>query len=58
MRNKKKDFPNLNNYKFEGEPQAKPEYASKRADGTINTQPQERMKASSERTTETLDYLE
>ena len=57
MRNKKNNFPSQNNNKLEGEPQAKPEYASKRADGTINTQPQERMKASSERTTETLDYL-
>jgi small acid-soluble spore protein K (minor) len=58
MRNKETNFPNQHNNKLEGEPQAKPEYASKRADGTINTQPQERMKASSERTTETLDYLE
>ena len=57
MRNKETNFPNQNNNKLEGEPQAKAEYASKRADGTTNTQPQERMKASSERTTETLDYL-
>lgn len=46
MRNKKKGFPNQNNQKFEGEPRAKAEYASTRADGTINTHPQERMRAS------------
>lgn len=49
MRNKAKGFPNQNNNKFEGEPRAKAEYASKRADGTINTHPAERMRASSER---------
>ncbi|MFZ3590964.1 small, acid-soluble spore protein K [Bacillus sp. DJP31] len=46
MRNKAKGFPNQNNQKFEGEPRAKAEYASKRPDGTINTNPQERMRAS------------
>ncbi|MFD1739689.1 small, acid-soluble spore protein K [Bacillus salitolerans] len=46
MRNKERGFPNQNNQKFEGEPRAKAEYASKRANGTINTHPQERMRAS------------
>ncbi|MCM3773433.1 small, acid-soluble spore protein K [Priestia aryabhattai] len=49
MRNKAKDFPNQHGNKFEGEPRAKAEYASKRANGTINTHPQERMHASNER---------
>lgn len=49
MRNKATNFPNQNNNKFEGEPRAKAEYASKRADGTINTHPQERMRASNNR---------
>ncbi|AKO91140.1 MULTISPECIES: small, acid-soluble spore protein K [Priestia] len=49
MRNKAKGFPNQNNNKFEGEPRAKAEYASKRADGTTNTHPAERMRASNER---------
>ncbi|MCM3644247.1 small, acid-soluble spore protein K [Priestia aryabhattai] len=49
MRNKSKDFPNQHHTKFEGEPRAKAEYASKRANGTINTHPQERMHASNER---------
>jgi len=46
-----KNVDNLNENKFEGEPRAKPEFASKRADGTINTHPQERMRASSHRET-------
>ncbi|WP_096155491.1 MULTISPECIES: small, acid-soluble spore protein K [Bacillus] len=49
MRNKAKDFPILHSNKLEGEPRAKAEYASKRANGTINTHPQERMRASGER---------
>ncbi|RHW33347.1 small, acid-soluble spore protein K [Neobacillus notoginsengisoli] len=49
MRNKAKGFPYEHTDKIEGEPRAKAEYASKRADGTINTHPQERMKASSQR---------
>lgn len=49
MRNKERGFPNQTNNKFEGEPRAKAEYASKRADGTINTHPQERMRASNNR---------
>ena len=49
VRNKERGFPNQNNNKFEGEPRAKAEYASRRADGTINTQPQERMRASGQR---------
>ncbi|ABO65843.1 small acid-soluble spore protein-like protein [Geobacillus thermodenitrificans NG80-2] len=49
VRNKEHNFPNQNNNKFEGEPRAKSEYASKRADGTTNTHPQERMRASGER---------
>lgn len=49
MRNKAKDFPILHGDKIEGEPRAKAEYASKRADGSTNTHPQERMRASGER---------
>jgi len=49
MRNKDSGFPNQETNKLEGEPRAKAEYASKRADGTINTHPQERMKASGKR---------
>ncbi|GAA3890459.1 small, acid-soluble spore protein K [Anoxybacillus suryakundensis] len=49
MSNKERGFPNQNNEKLEGEPRAKAEYASKRANGTINTHPQERMHASSQR---------
>jgi small acid-soluble spore protein K (minor) len=49
LRNKEAGFPNMSNNKFEGEPRAKAEYASKRADGTINTHPQERMRASGSR---------
>lgn len=54
MRNKAKNFPNQNGNKFEGEPRAKAEYASKRADGSINTHPQERMRASNQRVSDTL----
>ena len=46
VRNKTVDFPEE---KPNGEPQAKPAYASKRANGTINTRPQERMRKSSQR---------
>lgn len=50
MRNKAKDFPYGTENKFEaGTTRAKDEYASKRADGTTNTHPQERMRASGER---------
>ncbi|WP_042356742.1 small, acid-soluble spore protein K [Bacillus rubiinfantis] len=49
MRNKERNFPNQNNNKLEGEPRAKAEYASTRADGSINTHPQERMRASGAR---------
>ncbi|GIN92215.1 small, acid-soluble spore protein K [Siminovitchia terrae] len=49
MRNKAKDFPYGNNHRFEGEPRAKPEFGSKRANGTINTDPQGRMRASGAR---------
>lgn len=49
LRNKESGFPNMNNNKFEGEPSAKDEFASKRANGTINTHPQERMRASGRR---------
>ncbi|WP_110926485.1 small, acid-soluble spore protein K [Bacillus massiliglaciei] len=49
MRNKAKGFPNQANNKFQGEPRAKAEFASKRADGSINSHPQERMKASNQR---------
>jgi small acid-soluble spore protein K (minor) len=46
VRNKETGFPNQNNSKLEGEPRAKAEFASRRADGSINTHPQERMRAS------------
>lgn len=46
MRNKAKGFPQ--HEKFDGEPRAKAEYASKRANGTTNTHPAERMNASNE----------
>jgi small acid-soluble spore protein K (minor) len=49
MRNKATNFPNQSGNKFEGEPRAKVEYASRRADGSINTHPQERMRASGQR---------
>jgi len=49
MRNKAKGFPYENEQRLDGEPRAKAEYASKRADGTINTNPQERMRASGAR---------
>ncbi|MCA0989371.1 small, acid-soluble spore protein K [Guptibacillus algicola] len=45
MRKKVSKFPDL---KFSGEPRAKEEFSSKRADGTTNTHPQERMKASNQ----------
>ena len=54
---KKQDFHNQSNNKFEGEPRAKAEYASKRADGTINTHPQERMRASSNRDSDTSELF-
>ncbi|MGP4079793.1 small, acid-soluble spore protein K [Pseudalkalibacillus sp. R45] len=44
MRNKAKNFPNRKSP--DGEARAKDEYASKRADGSIQTQPQERMSRS------------
>ncbi|MCD7036379.1 small, acid-soluble spore protein K [Metabacillus sp. GX 13764] len=47
MRNKAKGFPHIN--RNEGEPRARDEYSSKRADGSINTHPQERMRASGAR---------
>jgi small acid-soluble spore protein K (minor) len=53
MRNKARNFPNPNDNKFEGEGRAKSEYASKRANGTINTHPQERMRASGAREEDT-----
>lgn len=49
MRNKAKGFPYGNDGKFNGEPRAKPEFSSKRADGTIQTNPQERMRKSGAR---------
>lgn len=52
MRNKAKGFPYGNDNKFNGEPRAKAEYASKRADGSTNTHPQERMRASGQRHSE------
>ncbi|MCU9614641.1 small, acid-soluble spore protein K [Caldibacillus lycopersici] len=49
VRNKDSNFPNQKDIKLEGMPRAQAKYASKRADGTTNTHPQERMKASSQR---------
>ena len=50
MRNKVTNFPNQTTSKFGGAPPlAKAEYASTRANGTINTHPQERMRASTDR---------
>ncbi|WP_170006512.1 small, acid-soluble spore protein K [Bacillus fonticola] len=54
MRNKAKGFPSAGSgQKFEGEGRAKAEYNSKRADGSINTHPQERMRASTHRVDDT-----
>jgi small acid-soluble spore protein K (minor) len=53
MRNKAKNFPITSMKGEAGKARAKSEYASKRADGTINTHPQERMRASNQRTTDT-----
>ena len=49
VRNKERDFPNQNGNKFEGLPREQAKYASKRADGTIQTRPAERMLKSNER---------
>ncbi len=46
MRNKEKGFPNR--MSFHGEPRAKEEYSSKRADGTMRDHPRERMRNSNE----------
>ncbi|NGP46570.1 small, acid-soluble spore protein K [Bacillaceae bacterium SIJ1] len=47
MRNKAKDFPPR--MSLDGEPRAKAVFASKRANGTIQTEPQKRMEASGKR---------
>lgn len=54
MRNKASNFQNQNKNRFEGGPRAKAEFSSKRADGTINDRPQERMRASNERTSDNI----
>ncbi|OEH91389.1 small, acid-soluble spore protein K [Bacillus solimangrovi] len=46
MRNKEQGFPA--HQKMNGEPRAKAEYSSKRANGTINTNPQQRMRRSNQ----------
>ncbi|MCU9595459.1 small, acid-soluble spore protein K [Caldibacillus thermolactis] len=46
VRNKERGFPNQKDIKLEGMPPAQAKYSSKRANGTINTRPQERMHAS------------
>lgn len=46
VRNKESGFPNQKDIKLEGMPPAQARFSSKRADGTINTHPQERMHAS------------
>ncbi|MBM7649620.1 small acid-soluble spore protein K (minor) [Bacillus ectoiniformans] len=48
MRNKAKDFPTTKSGAG-GEARAKAKFSSKRADGTINTNPSERMQASNQR---------
>jgi small acid-soluble spore protein K (minor) len=58
LRNKVTNFPNQNQNKFEGEPRAKAEYAPMRANGTINTHPQERMRASNNRESDTSELME
>lgn len=57
VRNKANGFPNQNNNKLEGEPRAKAEFASRRANGTINTHPQERMRASGNRDSDTSELF-
>ncbi|MEW9502765.1 small, acid-soluble spore protein K [Jeotgalibacillus marinus] len=52
MQNKAKDFPSMKINGDAGKGRAKDRYASKRADGTTNTHPQERMEASNQRTTD------
>ncbi|NSL52132.1 small acid-soluble spore protein K [Calidifontibacillus erzurumensis] len=47
VRNKETNFPARKS--FNGEGRAKPEYSSLRANGQINTHPQERMRMSNER---------
>ncbi|MFS0645974.1 small, acid-soluble spore protein K [Siminovitchia sp. 179-K 8D1 HS] len=49
MRNKAKHFPYENKNQPDLDPRAKAAFASKRADGTTNTKPQERMRASGAR---------
>lgn len=49
MKNKAHNFPIPTGNRLEGEPRAKGKFASKRADGSTNTHPQERMRASGER---------
>lgn len=56
MRNKERGFPNQNNQKLEGKPEAGAKYASKRANGTINTNPQERMRASGQTEKDTTGF--
>ncbi|TWI52885.1 small acid-soluble spore protein K [Halalkalibacter nanhaiisediminis] len=46
MRNKAKDFPN--HISFKGKSPNHNEHESKRADGTINTRPRERMRQGDE----------
>lgn len=53
MRNKAKGFPYPHDNKFKaGETRAKSEFSSLRANGTINTHPQERMHASGQQDSE------
>ncbi|WP_409304397.1 small, acid-soluble spore protein K [Peribacillus sp. SCS-155] len=49
MRNKAHDFPYPENHRIQGMPRARAEYASKRADGSINTNPKGRMSESTKR---------
>ena len=49
VRNKERGYPNQDGNKLDGLPRAQAKYASKRADGTIQTRPAERMLKSNKR---------
>lgn len=49
VRNKERGYPNQDGNKLDGLPRAQAKYASKRADGTIQTRPAERMLNSNKR---------
>jgi len=49
VHNKERGYPNQDGNKLDGLPRAQAKYASKRADGTIQTRPAERMLKSNKR---------